>query len=355
MQRRVGVDQVVDLIGGFLLAAGVRADQAAPTATHLVEGDLRGYRHHGIGRIAQIAAGFAAGTLTATGEPRTVSDRGGLVVLDAAGLLGVPVAHHAVELVAERVSSHGLAAVGVLNAGHLGMLAPFAEQLAAPGRLAMVLSTTEPAAVAPGGRTKVIGTNPIAFACPCGDELLSADFATTPITRGEVLSRAATGAELPLGVAVDAEGRPTTSPADALAGGLVAFDGSVKGFLVSFLFSLLAGPALGGLANHEVRGTRRTDSLPSKGDFFLAIDLAGPGQAAFAEQVRTFFALVQADSSVRVPGASARARRAKALRDGIDIPDEVWALLEPYHRHRFLGSAERREAPKTGYEAGESR
>jgi L-2-hydroxycarboxylate dehydrogenase (NAD+) len=342
MQRRVLADQVVDLLGCFLLDSGVHADWAAPTAVHLVEGDLRGYHHHGIGRITQIAAGLAAGTLTGSGDPRTVSDRGGLVVLDAAGLLGVPVAQHAIDLLAERVSAHGLAAVGVLNAGHLGILAPFAEQIAAPGRLSVVLSTTEPAAVAPGGRTKLIGTNPIAFACPCGDELLSADFATTPMTRGEVLSRASAGTELPAGVAVDAEGRPTTSPAAALTGGLVAFDGSLKGFLVSVLCSLLAGPALGGLANHEVRGTRRTDDPPSKGDLFLAIDLSGPGTATFAEQVRAFFTMVQADSSVRVPGESARARRARALRDGIDVPDEVWALLAPYRR-------------LAGYDPGESR
>jgi LDH2 family malate/lactate/ureidoglycolate dehydrogenase len=180
----------------------------------------------------------------------------------------------------------------------------------------------------------VLGTNPIAFACPTGTGMLSADFATTSITRGELLSRASRGEPLPSGAAVDGDGRPTNDATAALSGGLLSFDGSMKGFLVSVLLSLLAGPAIGARMNHLVTGTRRTDSGPTKGDLFLAVDLpGGPAEgeeAGFAAQVQSFFDVIGDETEVRVPGSASLDRRQAALRDGIVLPDEVRPLLERY-------------------------
>lgn len=323
------MDEVEAGLTRVLEDEGVAPEDARLTAAHLVEGTARGYVHHGVERIFEILEGFKHGALIPSARPRRVVDSPAVATLDAEQGLGAPAAVEAMDLAVEKAGQVGIAAVGVVNAGHLGILAPWAERAAHAGHLGIVMTTTSPAVVMPGGRTAVLGTNPIAYAFPIGDAIVAADFSTAATTRGILLAHREREEPLPPGLAVDEHGTPTTDPEAALRGGLVPLGGALKGGLLSLLVSVLAGPAVGAVANDRVTGTRWMNAPPTKGDVFIALDLAQLTDATtFEAEMRGFFDRVQDDApGFHLPGHGSRARREASVANGIPVSDQLDALL----------------------------
>src|SRR5947209_20234891 len=106
-------------------AAGCDGDKPATIATGLVEADLLGHTTHGLQLAPAYLRDLESGSLTARGEPDVVADRGAAVTWDGRRLPGVWLAAKAVDLAADRATSHGVAAVVVRNAHHIGCLAAF--------------------------------------------------------------------------------------------------------------------------------------------------------------------------------------------------------------------------------------
>src|SRR2546430_12943109 len=81
--------------------------------------------------------------------------------------------------------------------------------------------------VAPTGALRpLIGTNPIALAAPAGRwGSFCLDMATSTIPRGRIEVAARRGETLPIGWAIGPDGRPATTPDEALAGALLPLRG----------------------------------------------------------------------------------------------------------------------------------
>ena len=100
--------------------------------------------------------------------------------------------------------------------------------------------------VAPGGSEKVVGTNPMAFAAPVtGRHPFVLDMATTTAAGTKLQVARRRGEAIPLGWAVDGDGRGTTDPDAALAGGLLSLGsgdgGGHKGFGLAMVVDILSG------------------------------------------------------------------------------------------------------------------
>lgn len=75
----------------------------------------------------------------------------------------------------------------------------------------------------------MFGTNPIAFGCPRGEvDPLIVDLSLSKVARGKIMNAKQRGESIPEGWALDAEGRPATDPAAALAGTMIPL-GDAKG------------------------------------------------------------------------------------------------------------------------------
>ena len=82
-----------------------------------------------------------------------------------------------------------------------------------------MLACNTPAYLAVEGSAEpCLGTNPIAWACPRKDGAapVVVDLALAASSRAAIEVAAATGAKLPRGVAIDADGKPTRDAAAAL-------------------------------------------------------------------------------------------------------------------------------------------
>lgn len=325
------VAAVVEAARAVLMSHGVPYADAAVTAGQLVEADLRGYPAHGSERMLQIVRMLRLGTLRprpVITEQRTTS---ATAVVDGDGGLGPPAVARAVLLARRIVAGHGIAAVGVRGAGHIGILATWIEQAAGDDSLALLVSSSEPGVVLPGGVTPLFGTNPLAFGWPDADGgHVVADFSTSAISRSELLRRARAGLPLPHGATVDHAGRPTSDAREALDGGLLPFGAGHKGVLLSLLLAMLAGPLVGGPAGHRVTGTRHVERPPDKADLLLVVHLdAMTTIADFGARAEDFLSTLEADPATGFhrPGRAGSARRDAALAAGIDVRPDVAHLL----------------------------
>src|SRR5512146_603610 len=102
------------------------------------------------------------------------------------------------------------------------------------------------AVVAPfGGAKPPPGTNPIAYAVPCGETIpIVLDIATSAAAHGQIFKAQRRGQAIPFGWAIDAEGKPTTDANAAAKGTLLPFGGH-KGYGMGVLVDGLTGALAG--------------------------------------------------------------------------------------------------------------
>ncbi len=312
----------------ILLKHQVAQNVAEMTSKVLIEGDLRGYSTHGAERIFQILEGIQLKTIDPQAQSVTQVDWPAMRVVDAQCGLGYPVGQEAMMDAIQKAQAVGVGMVGVINASHLGVLSYYAELASKVGCIGIVMSTSSPAVVIKGGHIKTFGTNPIAYSIPHSGFLMTADFATSKVSRGKIYEYLQTFKDIPSHCAVDQEGQWTTSAQAALEGGLVTIDGDIKGGLISLLVSVLSGSLLGGVINPDVTGTRFMDAKPNKGDLFIALDIHKfTNFNRFLQQMEQLTCFIEnQNAEFRMPGKGSHQRRQENLKEVL-VPFALYQLI----------------------------
>lgn len=331
----VSQDQVRALCMAAFTSQGVPDADAAVTVDALVEANLRGHDSHGVVRVPKWVDGLRHGAITAHCQPTIVRDSGPAVLLDGDAGLGPVVAARAYRLAVERSKVHGIAAVSVRNASHIGMLGYYADTMARLGVVGMIMTNTESGVAPFGSRDKILGTNPLALGCPTRTDPVVLDMSTSVVARGKVVLAEREGKSIPDTWAIDQDGRPTTDPAAALKGALLPIAGP-KGSGLSFFVDVLTGGLSGMAVGRDVKGTLDMRSPGTKGDFFLALDPGFfGGHDLFVLAVESLLNQIRsatpADGHAHVfaPGDKGRQVREQRLKDGLSLDD---ALIEELRR-----------------------
>jgi LDH2 family malate/lactate/ureidoglycolate dehydrogenase len=173
------------------------------------------------------------------------------------------------------------------------------------------LSNTSPLVAPTRARQPLIGTNPIAIAAPAGRHgTCCLDLATSTIPRGRIEVAARRGETLPIGWAIDAEGRPATTPEAALAGALHPLGGEEvtgghKGYGLALAVDILTGVLGGAAFGPNIVGLFSTEAPSDLGQAFVVIDPAAIGpREAFEARLEGY--LDQLVAAPTVPGAPGR-------------------------------------------------
>ena len=331
----VSTEELRDLSEKSRAAQGVGSPAASIQTDLLIEAELRGLPSHGLQRLPRLVARLRAGLAHPAASGRILGARGGVCTIDGQRGLGPVVMMRALQDLSRVVESQGVALAAIRNANHIGMLAYYAEAATARGLIGIVLTTSEALVHPFGGTEAMLGTNPIAIGIPTDGAPFLLDLATSRVSMGKIHHHALTGTPIPEGWAVDAEGRATTDP-EAGKGGAIAPFGEAKGYGLGLAVELLVAMMAGSAFAPEVGGTLDATEVANKGDILILIDpVAGEGRAAalsaYLDRLRDSR---PADPSrpVAVPGDGMRARRAKALSEGIELPDalhdEIRSLAE---------------------------
>jgi (2R)-3-sulfolactate dehydrogenase (NADP+) len=300
---------------------------AKSVATALVGAEAEGQKGHGLSRVPTYAAQAKAGKVDGAAKPAIEWRRPAAAVVDAGHGFAYPAIDLALEVLPKVARANGAAAAAITRSHHCGVLGHPVERLAGEGLLALMFANT-PGAIAPwGGSKAVFGTNPIAFACPLpGKPSIVIDLSLSKVARGNILAAKQKGEKIPEGWALDAQGKPTTDPAAALAGTMLPL-GDAKGTALALMVELLAAGLTG--ANFAADASSFLDAKgppPGTGQLLIAFD-----PAAFGGSLDHFAALaaaIEAQPGARVPGARRLAAREKARREGVTVTDALLAEIE---------------------------
>lgn len=323
--------RLLDWTTRVICHVGTPADMADDVAAVLVAADLRGITSHGTGRLPMYVALVEGGITDALERPQRIGGTPALGLWDGRNGWGPHAGRMVMDDVIDRATTLGIAAAVIRHANHYGIAGWYAMRAAARGLIGMTMTNGTPLVAPTRGRTKLLGTNPIAFAAPAGRfGNLVLDMATSTVTWGRLLVAARRGQEVAGGVAMDSEGHMTTSPAAALAdGALLPLGGGeetagYKGYGLALMVDALTGVLAGASFGPFVLPFSLVGGPSDLGQLFLAIDpnAVDPGgfeprlEALLDELVRAPTA-PDAPGPVLIPGQPEAEREAEQREHGI--------------------------------------
>ena len=300
-------------------------------ADSLVDANLAGHDSHGVIRLSQYIKAAQDGHVHACQEPVVIRTEAATATIDACDGWGQPGMWLATETVTELAAEFGVAAAAVNRSYHIGRVAPYVEHLARAGLVGIAMANAAPAVAPYGGSSRVMGTNPIAWAVPRGEgkEPVCLDVATAGIAEGKVRVARGKGELVPPGYLVDTEGRATQDPNDFYSGGTLLPFGFHKGSGFGLLAQFL-GRGLAGMDPSPYAGPRGTN-----GPFIIAINIAPFASLGFfTEQIEAQCAKVLSSppadgfTEVLLPGDAEIRVRERRLVGGIPIPDRTWEEIQ---------------------------
>ena len=253
-------------------------------------------------------------------EPVVTRPRPGAVRVDARFGFAQPAFTRALPEAVAAARDCGVASLAVGHAHTCTSLGFFTEQIALEGLIGLGMTNASPIVAPPGGKTRVIGTNPIAFSVPDGKGGLAMQFdqSTTTVALGKITMAKAAGEHIPEGWSIDAEGQPTTDPEAAITGSLVSM-GGYKGWGFGLMAELLAAGLTGGVVSQDVKPLKALEGPPHDlGQYYLLMDPGVSGE--FFKRLQQVDGAVALDKGARMPG------QGKREQDPVELEDTVWEL-----------------------------
>jgi len=319
--------QAHTLVAGAFRRCGASPAAADSTARALVAAEADGLTGHGLSRVPSYAAQLRTGKVVGDAEIVVTHPRPGLLAIDAGHGFAYPALDAALAALPDLARRQGIAAAGIRRSHHCGAAGLPVEKLAEAGCIAILFANT-PAAMAPwGGSRAVFGTNPLAFGCPLpGRAPIVIDLALSKVARATIVGAKQRGEAIPEGWALDAEGHPTTDPAAALDGTMAPL-GDAKGTALALMVELLAAGLTG--ARFAAEASSFLDAAgdpPGTGQLVLAIDASALSPGA-PERFAVLAAAIEDQDGTRLPGSRRLALRARAVVDGLMLPDALFSEI----------------------------
>ncbi|GAA3730486.1 Ldh family oxidoreductase [Spinactinospora alkalitolerans] len=325
-----------ELVRRIFVAAGLSEQDARAVAGHLVLADLRGVDSHGVSRTAIYVTRLRQGLVNPRPRHRTLTETPVSALLDADNGSGIVAAEQAMRAAVGKAAETGIGMASVRNSNHCGMLAHYTGMAAREGLIGFATTSAPPAMAPWGAKEAFFGTNPLSYAVPtpAGRPDIVFDMATSHVAKGKIILAGKNGERIPLGWALDSEGRPTHDPASALRGTMLPLGGA-KGsglaLLVDVLSSLLSGAHHG---PHIPPLYDNPDRAQGIGHFFLALRpgvFVPPEEftarvAGLADELKALPA-AEGHDRVYLPGEPEAEREALRREHGIPLSAEVRAEL----------------------------
>jgi (2R)-3-sulfolactate dehydrogenase (NADP+) len=326
---RLDLAEAISLCERAALAAGASEEAAGALARSVVAAEAKGVKAVGLSHLLDYLEGLESGRIDGHAEPVITRPSLAIHVSDARSGLAHTGFDRVFDELAKSARLFGVAIFSQRNAFTCGELGYFTGRLAGEGLISFA-ATNGPALLAGAGGTKpVYCTNPMSFAAPVeGGAPLVIDQSSSATAFVSIRKAAEEGREIPEGWALDAQGKPTTDPAAAMKGALLAFGGN-RGANIALMVEVLAAGLSGANWSLDAPSFSQGHESPGTGLFVLVIDpkLIDPD---FPARLKAQLERLGSEYRVHIPGV-ARGRAgtlAKAL--GVDIPAETARRIAAY-------------------------
>ncbi|WP_415921070.1 Ldh family oxidoreductase [Tateyamaria sp. SN6-1] len=315
----IALSEIERVVQAALVRHGAEGFAAAEVARAVARAEAFGNRICGLYYLESYCTQLKTGRVKGDVTPEITTPRPGTVVVDAGFGFAQPAFAYGLAPATDAARQLGVASLAITHAHTCTSLGYFTEMIADQGLIALGFTNASPIVAPPGGKSRVIGTNPIAFSVPDGQGglALHMDQSTSAVALGKITMAKAAGEAIPLGWAVDADGNPTTDPEAALAGALVS-SGGYKGWGFGLMAEILAAALTGGTLSHEVKPLKAPEGPHHDlGQYYLLIDPTVSD--VFDARMQALAAAVAADDGARIPG------QGRSAADPATLDPAAWA------------------------------
>ncbi|QFT57231.1 (2R)-3-sulfolactate dehydrogenase (NADP(+)) [Sulfitobacter sp. THAF37] len=317
----VALKEIAETVQAALMGHGADTFAAAEVARAVAAAEAVGNRICGLYYVESYCRQLRTGRVKGDVSAVVTKPRPAVVQVDARFGFAQPAFAYGLTVALDAARQHGIATLAIGHAHTCTALGYFTEQIARAGLIGIGFTNASPIVAAPGGRTRVIGTNPIAFSVPDGQGGIAMQFdqSTTTVARGKITMAKAAGETIPKGWALDADGKPTTDPEAALQGSLVSV-GGYKGWGFGLMAEILAAGMAGGLLSKDVQPLKAPEGAPHDlGQYYIVID---PSVSVdFAARLSALAQAASADEGARMPG------QGKRPAETVEVSDDLWSAV----------------------------
>jgi len=330
---RVKADDLKRFTKTVFEKAGFTPEGAENQADVLVWANLRGVDSHGVQRIAWYLELVDKGHMKPRPNIQIQKETPAVLLIDADYAPGPVVTVMAMRKAIEKARKVGIGWAVIRNTLHQGAMGYYSLMAANEGMAGISIVCNPPNMAPLGARAAGVHNSPIAICVPGKKHRpLMLDMATSIAARGKIDVAEDKGIAIPLGWALDKNGKPTTDPKQV---SVLLPAGGGKGSGLAMLFECLTSlfvanplltPVFQGKPGAEVH---RQNSIVAAVDIATFTDLAEYKANADAI-VDGIKALPTAEgfSEVLVPGEPEGRVHDERAKNGIPLPTGTWQKLE---------------------------
>ncbi len=319
-----------DLAFNALTKSNTSDSNAKEVADALINAEFDGQSGHGLSRIPSYVEQLISGKVAGNVSPSILGINGGVIRIDANHGFAFPAISLAISEITNACKKYGIAAASISRSHHFGQAGRHVEKLAERGLIGLMFGNT-PKAIPPWGGSKALfGTNPIAFSSPREDAApLVVDLSLSKVARGKVMVANQQNEKIPVGWAIDDEGKPTTDPKKALAGAMLPI-GDAKGSALALMVEILAAGLTGSNFGFEASSFLNAEGdSPGVGQLIIAIDPSFFSDKGFGGRTETIINAILEQPSTRLPGDKRlEKRKAREKSEKITISKELYEKIE---------------------------
>lgn len=333
MTIKLTLKQAYELTLAALVASGASEANASPVAQSIEDAEVEGIRNVGLGYLPHYCEHLRCGKVDGKAVPVKRRSAPAAILVDAANGFCHPAYTTVEEQFIALARETGIASLAITRSYSAGVLGWFPDRLARQGLVSLAFANSPPLVAPWGGKKRFFGTNPLAFGAPRpGQPPFVVDMSTSATARVNIVAAAAEGRPVPLGWALDVDGKPTTDSKRAFAG-TVAPLGGAKGTGLALMVNILSAGLTGAHFSHEADSFGdNTGGPPGVGQFFIALSPERMGISGLDGRINAMLTAMCADEGARIPGDRRHANRAHAKREGIEVPEALHDKLKGYCR-----------------------
>ena len=276
MEKRISFEELSLFCKQAYLKAGVPEADAEVVGSLLARADLRGVASHGVSRLPIYIERLEKDYVRKVCQFEIKRQKGATAYVNAQGSMGHLVSHKAMALAIELAREHGIGWVNVVDSGHFGVTGFFPMMALEKDMIGYICSNSAPMMAPFGGKKRIIGNNPLSYAFPTRKHTpVVVDFSCSVVASGRLILARKKGESIPLGWAVDADGKPTTDPYAGYEGGgsLMPMAGH-KGYGLALAHEIMSSLLGGGKWTINIKSLYEKEESGIQGTChsFMAVD-----------------------------------------------------------------------------------
>jgi len=324
---RIDFKEIYEALYGILLKYNFSAEKADKLAETFTKSSLDGVYSHGINRFERFIETVKDGYVKIDTEPSKVLGFGNIERWNGNLGPGILNATFSMGKAIELAEQGGIGCVALSNTNHWMRGGTYGWQAAEAGYIGICWTNTNPNMPPWGGKTPVLGNNPLIISVPREEGHIVLDMAMSQYSYGKLQTYSLENNKLPFPCGWNDEGEITHDPDEVIANERIMPTGFWKGSSLSFVLDLLASILSGGDSTADI-GLKEEEYGLSQ--VFIAFNVGGMNPDYIENLINEVLANLKSseplnkNSKVYYPGEQTLVTRKENMEKGIPVNKTIW-------------------------------